>query len=237
MIITWFTFFTENFVMRSYQITKNFPLWVRLHRCVICKKPSLPSSSNRYRNLGAKGFSVALQEHFHRPNSPNSCSHSGNSCDISLQSPTPLIPIFSASVLSCNGSSRNFTRTFASFGYWIFNFYITIKYGILMWRCNWGRTRWRTRSHTWYTSSICCNQFAFHFGWDVVFDRLSSGVYTHDPHRVSPRTELREFLQEAYLWQTSPIAWHTQSLLLWFAPRRWPSSDFLMSSWSPTQQN
>ena len=81
---------------------QNFPLQVRLHRCVICKKPSLPSSSNRYRNLGhwecvsalcspepgsatardplkvhdvtwkrvdiqAKGFSVALQEHFHRP--------------------------------------------------------------------------------------------------------------------------------------------------------------------------
>ena len=30
---------------------QNFPLQVWLHRCVICKKPSLPSTSNRYRNL------------------------------------------------------------------------------------------------------------------------------------------------------------------------------------------
>ena len=29
------------------------------------------------------------------------------------------------------------------------------------------------------------------------FDRWSSGMYTHDPHRASREKELREFLQEA----------------------------------------
>ena len=31
---------------------------------------------------------------------------------------------------------------------------------------------------------------------DVVFDRWSSGRYTHDPHSASQEKELREFLQE-----------------------------------------
>ena len=36
-------------------------------------------------------------------------------------------------------------------------------------------------------SSIHCNQFSCHFWCDVISDRWSSGMYTHDPHRVSPR--------------------------------------------------
>ena len=39
-------------MIRSYQITNIFPLWVRLYQHVFCKKPSLFSSSSRYRNLG-----------------------------------------------------------------------------------------------------------------------------------------------------------------------------------------
>ena len=82
-------------------------------------------------------------------------------------------------------------------------------------------------------SSINCNQFSCHFWWDVVFDRWSSGMYTHHPHRAPHRKELPEFLQETLLWRICPIAWHTPSLLLWFPLRSWPSSpssDSLMSS-------
>ena len=85
-----------------------------------------------------------------------------------------------------------------------------------------------------------CNEFSCHFGWDVVFDRWSSGNHTHDPRRASREKELREFLQEASLSRISPILWNILWLLLLCAPRRWPSSpssDSSMSSWSPTHQS
>ena len=65
MIVTRFTFFTENFVIRCDQVTKNNPLWARLYKHVFCKKPSLFLSSNRYRNLGP---SESACRHYAYPN-------------------------------------------------------------------------------------------------------------------------------------------------------------------------
>ena len=53
MIVSRFTFFTENFVIRCDQVTKNIPLWARLYQYVFCKKPLLFSSSSRDHKLGA----------------------------------------------------------------------------------------------------------------------------------------------------------------------------------------
>ena len=52
MIVPWFTFLTENFVIRCDQVTPIVPLWARLYQYVLCKKPLLFSSSSRYHNLG-----------------------------------------------------------------------------------------------------------------------------------------------------------------------------------------
>ena len=52
MIVTRFTFFTENFCDLQFSSHQHFPLWARLYQHVFCKKPSLFSSSSRYRNLG-----------------------------------------------------------------------------------------------------------------------------------------------------------------------------------------
>ena len=57
---------------------------------------------------------------------------------------------------------------------------------ILRWGCWIGRCRWRRRTR-WYKgqrvvrSAINCNWCSCHFRWDVVFDRWSSGKFTHDP--------------------------------------------------------
>ena len=277
-MITWFTSFTENFVIRSYQVTKIFrskydytgassarsprylrprtdiAIWVIGSVCLHCAHPNpvrlllaihwkFMTWTWKRVDIQAKGLSGSAGTLSSTTFSLNSCSHSGNSCDKSLRSPTPLIPIFRLLCFRATGLPETSLALslLSGTGFLFLSPSNTESYdedeGRNMWRCNWGRTRWRTTNHTWYITSICCNQFAFHLEREVVFDRLSSGVYTHDPHRVSPRKELREFLQEAHLWRTSPIAWHTQSLLLWFEPRRWPSSDFLMSSWSPTQQS
>ena len=136
-----------------------------------------------------------------------------------------------------------FTRTPTSFWSWIFGVSVVIKFGILWWR--WWRSRWRWSwgknslidhephmVHSW----IHCSRFSCHFWWDVVFDCWSSGMKTHDPHRVSRVKELKE----AQLSRISPILWHVLSLFLLFAPRRYPSSpssDSSMSPWSPIQQS
>ena len=65
MIVTRFTSFTENFVICSYQVTKNVPLWARLYQHVFCKKPSYFLSSSRYRNLGP---SESACRHYAYPN-------------------------------------------------------------------------------------------------------------------------------------------------------------------------
>ena len=46
------------------------------------------------------------------------------------------------------------------------------------------------------------------------FHRWSSWMYTHDPHRISSKKELREFFQGASFRRRSRIAWNTTSLLL-----------------------
>ena len=51
-IVPRFTFFTENFVIRCNQVTKNVPLWHGLYQHVFCKKLLLFSSSGRYHNWG-----------------------------------------------------------------------------------------------------------------------------------------------------------------------------------------
>ena len=57
------------------------------------------------------------------------------------------------------------------------------------------------------TNGTYCNQFSCHFWWDVVFDRWSSGKYTHDPRRAFRKRELREFLQEASPSRLRTILW------------------------------
>ena len=52
---------------------------------------------------------------------------------------------------------------------------------------------------------IDCNQISFHFWWNEVFDPWSNGIYTHDPHRVSPK--------EVQLFDIFCL------LFIWFAPR------------------
>ena len=46
-------------------------------------------------------------------------------------------------------------------------------------------------------SLIYCHQFSCHFWRDVVFDRWSSGKFSHDPRRASRRKALREFLKRS----------------------------------------
>ena len=85
----------------------------------------------------------------------NSCSQSGNSCDISLC--TSLRSSFFIFVFGFCGfmqrvSPKLSTRTSTSFWYWIFGVSLDIKYGILWWRC------WKSRCgvllrnsyHKWY---------------------------------------------------------------------------------------
>ena len=38
-IVSRFTSFTENFVIRNNKMTKNGPLWARPYQCIFCKKP------------------------------------------------------------------------------------------------------------------------------------------------------------------------------------------------------
>ena len=55
----------------------------------------------------------------------------------------------------------------------------------------------KSGNHKWYIIRyIAINSLAISDEmW--FFDRWSNDMYTHDPLRVSPRKELREFLQEA----------------------------------------
>ena len=56
---------------------QNFPFWARLYQHVFCKKPSLFSSSTRYRNLGP---------------SENACSHDAYPNPVPLLLAAPLVP-------------------------------------------------------------------------------------------------------------------------------------------------
>ena len=162
------------------------------------------------------GFPVALKDYFHRPNFlwTLPASPASHARDHSCTSPSPFL--FKFSVFAClgNGFPGNAALTLPLLSPAGFSVPIT---------------------------ESCDEDVEVGvFRWDVVFDRWSSGKKTHDPRRASRAKELRVFLPEAQLWQISPTVWHFPWLLLWFAPRRWPSSpssDSSMSSWSPIRQS
>ena len=145
----------------------------------------------------------------------NSCCQLGNSCDMSLctSSDSPfLLKKFSVSVDSCSGSSRSSSLVLPLLSGTGFSVYLLtsntescheddgeVGEGVVEEEL--ADKPGTTNGH----SGIFCNQFSCPFRWDVVFDRWSSGRYTHDPQRASREKELREFLQETQLSRISQL--------------------------------
>ena len=145
----------------------------------------------------------------------NSCSQLGNSCDKSLCtfSDSLFIFWFSVSVESCNGSPQ------ALHSY--FHFLLVLDFRCICWH--------QIRNPVMkmmVVRYVAINSLA-----------ISEEMWflTADPVVCIPMV-VTEFPERKKLREASPIAWHTPWLLLFFAPRRWPSppsSDSSMSSWSP----
>ena len=90
-------------------------------------------------------------------------------------------------------SSKLFTRTSTSFWYWIFGVSFDGEEGEGVVEEELvdepGTTKWYIVGFFAINSLLISDEMWF-------FDRWSSGVYTHDPRRVSREKELREFFQE-----------------------------------------
>ena len=96
-------------------------------------------------------------------------------------------------------------------------------------RCSWA---WRVWQRSVRSSPCCFFQSVCHFWWVVVSDHWSTrrNIRIRDRRRVFRMRERPVYLREALLSRIKSNFWHTRSLFLLFALRRWrqqPSSDFL----------
>ena len=111
IIVSRFTSFTENFVIRSCRIIQNVPLWARLYQCVFCKEPLWFWFSGRYRNFGPSGSeknAVLTRSTFARGPESNSREElEASRCSWTLSSTRPCLKSCGHSGRSCNKFPRS----------------------------------------------------------------------------------------------------------------------------------
>ena len=139
MIVKRLTFFTQNLVICSFQVTNN----VRSGHD--STSTSFVQEDLVIFRLQAK-IAIWVSPWLERTTfidqiSLNSCGQSGKSCNRSVctSSRSAFFFVFWFLSVYTAGSPKLFTRTSTSFGYWIFGVSVDIKYGILWLRWWWSR--------------------------------------------------------------------------------------------------
>ena len=214
------------FVLKQISQCRSFGKWVKI-LCLPDTTFAHGSESNSWEELEASRCSGTLTE---TRFSVNSSSHSGRSRNGSprTSSLSFLFGVFGFCWSTRRVSSYFITHILTSYSCGM----LCRSYGFLRWRCKRCRWRWAwracrwTRDNEWYA----VRRVTFYLSV-VVSDHWSNGNFSRDLRRVFRVKELPVYLREALWSRRNPILWHTLSLLLSFALRRWlqqPSSGFFI---------